>query len=149
MVALAMETYAKKLGEDPELWYQAGLLHDSDWEEFPNEHPNYALQNWLTDYPLELQDAVAAHAPARTGRQPQTAIERYIFACDELSGFLHAYSLMRPDGFQGMKANKVLKKFNDRSFAANVSREDMLKGFELIETEPADHISFLIQVFSN
>src|SRR5688572_409135 len=132
MVADAMETYATKLGEDAELWYQTALLHDLDWEEFPDEHPNLAVREWLTDYPEELRNAILAHGPDRTGREPETTMERYLFACDELSGFLHAYSLMRPEGFQGMKANKVQKKLQDRSFAANVNRDDVEKGFTLI-----------------
>lgn len=147
MVAAAMEAYASKLGEDADLWYQTALLHDLDWEEFPDEHPNLAVREWLTDYPEELRSAILAHGPDRTGREPETTMERYLYACDELSGFLHAYSLMRPEGFRGMKANKVLKKLQDRSFAANVNRADVEKGFTLIEVDPAEHIQFLIQVF--
>jgi putative nucleotidyltransferase with HDIG domain len=148
MVASAMEAYAKELGEDAELWYQAGLLHDLDWEQFPDEHPNKAITEILTDYPQEMLDAIAAHAPDRTGKQAETIIEKYLFACDELSGFLHAYSLMRPEGFSGMSASKANKKLGDKSFAANVSRDDIQQGFELIGKEPAEHIGFLIEVFS-
>ena len=147
MVAEAMAAYAKKLGENEELWYQAGLLHDLDWEAYPDEHPNKAVDEILTDYPDELKQAILAHAPGRTGKEPETLIEKYLFACDELSGFLHAYALMRPNGFSGMKASKVKKKLKDKAFAANVSREDINKGFELIKVEPTEHIQFLIEVF--
>lgn len=147
MVATAMEAYAQVLGEDSELWYQTGLLHDLDWEEFPNEHPNKAIAEWLGDYPQELKDAIAAHAPGRTGKQPETALERYIFACDELSGFMHAVSLMRPEGFNGMAPKSIKKKLKDKSFAANVSREDIEQGFALIGKSPDEHIQFLIGVF--
>ena len=147
MVAKAMQAYAQKLGEDEELWYQAGLLHDLDWETYPDEHPNKAVNEILKDYPDELKAAILAHAPGRTGKEPETLIERYLFACDELSGFLHAYALMRPNGFEGMKASKVKKKLKDKAFAANVSRDDINKGFELIGEEPAEHIQFLIEVF--
>lgn len=147
MVARAMEAYANKLGEDAELWYATGLLHDLDWEEYPNEHPNKAIAEWLSVYPDELRQAVAAHAPGRTGQQPVSTQDKYLFACDELSGFLHAYSLMRPEGFAGMKASSVNKKLKDKSFAANVSRDDIYQGFELIGIEPAEHIAFLIGVF--
>jgi len=149
MVAAAMEAYADKLGEDQELWYQTGLLHDLDWEEYPDEHPHRAVNEFLTDYPETLRNAVLAHGPERTGREPETPIERYLFACDELSGFLHAYALMRPERFEGMKASKVRKRLKDKSFAANVSREDIEKGFGLIQQEPSEHIQFLIGVFSN
>ncbi len=147
MVAKAMQAYAQKLGEDEELWYQAGLLHDLDWEAYPDEHPNKAVNEILKDYPNELKAAILTHAPGRTGKEPETLIERYLFACDELSGFLHAYALMRPNGFEGMKASKVKKKLKDKAFAANVSRDDINKGFELIEVEPTEHIQFLIETF--
>jgi len=147
MVAQAMEAYAKKLGENTELWYQAGLLHDLDWEMFPDEHPNRAITELLTLYPQELKDAIAAHAPERTGTEPETAIERFLFACDELSGIMHAVSLMRPHGFSDMEAKSVTKKLKDKSFAANVSREDISRGLELIGKTADEHIGFLIEVF--
>lgn len=147
MVATAMEAYAKELGEDQELWYQAGLLHDLDWEKYPDEHPNKAIQEILTDYSQELRDAIAAHAPDRTGKHPQTTIEKYLFACDELSGLMHAASLMRPTGFSDMQPKSIKKKLKDKGFAANVSREDINLGFELIGKTPDEHIGFLITVF--
>ena len=149
MVAQAMEAYAKALGEDIDLWYSAGLLHDLDWEKYPDEHPLKAIKDLLNDYPSELVSAVAAHAPFRTGKEPETTLEKYLFACDELSGLMHAVSLMRPNGFSDMKLKSVKKKIKDKSFAANVSREDIAKGFTLIEKEPAEHIEFLINVFKN
>ncbi len=147
MVARAMEAYAKELGEDAELWYQAGLLHDLDWEMYPDEHPNKAISEILKDYPQTLKNAIAAHAPDRTGKQPETVIEKYLFACDELSGIMHAVSLMRPNGFSDMEVKSVKKKLKDKSFAANVSRDDISQGFELIGKTPEDHIGFLISVF--
>lgn len=148
MVAKAMAAYAKKLDQDEELWYQAGLLHDLDWEKYPDEHPNKAIHEILSEYPQELLDAIAAHAPDRTGKQPETMIERYLFACDEISGFMHAVSLMRPGGFAGMKVKSITKKLKDASFAAAVPRADIQQGAKLIETELSDHIQFLIGVFS-
>jgi putative nucleotidyltransferase with HDIG domain len=147
MVANAMDAYAQKLGEDEELWYQTGLLHDLDWEMYPDEHPNKAIKDILKDYPDELLQAIAAHAPGRTGIEPTSKLDKYLYACDELSGFLNAYSLMRPTGFEGMKYKSVKKKLKDKAFAANVDRSDIQKGFELIGTEPAEHVSFLIEVF--
>lgn len=148
MVAQAMEAYAKELGEDQELWYQTGLLHDLDWEMYPDEHPNNAVNEILTDYPEALKQAILAHAPGRTGKHPETTMERYLFACDELSGFLHAVSLMRPTGFEGMEVKSVKKKLKDKGFARNVSREDIAEGFTLIGKTPDEHIAFLIEVFS-
>ncbi len=148
MVAQAMEAYGKVLNQDTELWYQTGLLHDLDWEQFPNEHPNRSINELLLNYPAEMLQAIAAHAPSRTGKHPESLLDKYLFACDELSGFLHAYSLMRPEGFTGMKTSSVLKKLKDKSFAANVNREDIQLGFQLIGKEPSEHVEFLIGVFS-
>lgn len=149
MVADAMAAYAKKLGENEEIWYAAGLLHDLDWEAYPDEHPNYAVAHWLDNYPEELKNAILTHAPHRTGKKPQTLLEKYLFACDEISGLMHAVSLMRPNGFADMKYKSVKKKLKDKSFAANVSREDINDGFKLIEKTPQEHIEFLIQVFKS
>lgn len=147
MVAQALEAYAQQLGEDTELWYQTGLLHDLDWEMSPDEHPNKAVNEILNSYPEAMIQAIKAHAPDRTGVEPTTTLDRYLFACDELSGFMHAVSLMRPSGFEGMKPKSVKKKLKNVKFAANVSREDIQKGFELIGKDPDEHIGFLISVF--
>ena len=147
MVAQAMEAYAKKLGENEELWYQAGLLHDIDWEEFPDQHPNKAVNEWLAEYPQQLKDAILAHAPERTGKKAETPIEAYLFACDERSGLMHAISLMRPNGFSDMEVKSVKKKLKDKGFAANVSREDINRGVELVGISLDEHINFLIEVF--
>lgn len=147
MVATAMEAYAKKLGEDEELWYQTGLLHDLDWEKYPDEHPQHAIDHWLKEYPSALQNAILAHAPHRTGIEPTTKLAKYLYACDELSGLMNAYALMRPTDFEGMKASKVNKKMKDKSFAAGVNREDIKKGFTMIEEDASEHINFLVEVF--
>ena len=152
MVAKAMENYAISLGKDEvdiEKWWTAGLLHDLDWEKYPNEHPNKAVNGILPkyDYPDDVLDAIKTHAPERTKVQPNTEIERYLFACDELSGFMQAVSLMRPTGFKGMKVKSVTKKLKTLKFAESVPREDINKGAELINKELSEHILFLITVF--
>lgn len=149
MVANALEAYAQQLGEDAELWYQAGLLHDLDWEAYSTEHPFKAVNELLTEYPEALKQAILAHGPQITGKQPETPIERYLFACDELSGLMHAVSILRPNGFADMQVKSVKKKLKDKGFAANVSREDIQHGSELIATPLEDHIAFLITVFTN
>jgi len=152
MVAAAMEGYARKLDkrrEEIEAWWTAGLLHDLDWEKYPDEHPAKAVEEILPKegYPQQVINAVKAHAPERTGREPEAEMERYLFACDELSGFMNAVSLVRPNGFADMKVRSVTKKLKDSSFAADVPREDIRKGAELIDTELNDHIAFLIKIF--
>lgn len=152
MAADAMEAYANELGKpDKEIenWWTAGLLHDLDWEKFPDEHPNRAVTKILPPmgYPAEVISAIKAHAPERTGKKPESEIERYLFACDEISGFMNAVALMRPNGFSDMKVKSVKKKLKDKRFAANVSRDDIQKGADLINQELSDHILFLIEVF--
>lgn len=147
MVAAALEAYAKVLGEDAELWYQTGLLHDLDWEMFPDEHPNKAVAEFLSEYPAELRQAILAHAPERTNTVAETLLDRYLFACDELSGLMHAASLMRPTRFTDMEVKSIKKKLKDKSFAANVSREDIENGMSMIGKNPDEHIAFLIKVF--
>lgn len=149
MVAVAMEAYAKFLGEDVELWYATGLLHDLDWEKYPDEHPMKAVAEFFGEYPEEMKQAIRAHAPGRTGAKAESLLDKYLFACDELSGLMNAVSLMRPNGFADMQSKSVKKKIKDKSFAANVSREDITLGFELIGKTPDEHIEFLIRVFSN
>lgn len=153
MVAKAMESYAMSMNlSDSEIeeWWAAGLLHDLDWEMYPDEHPNKAVDEILPPlgYPQSVIDAIKAHGPDRTGKEPETLIERYLFACDELSGFINAVSLVRPTKFEGMEAKSVIKRLKDKAFAANVSREDIKKGAELIQKDLNDHVSFLITVFN-
>ena len=152
MVAVAMEAYAKELDlpdDDIEKWWTAGLVHDLDWEKYPDEHPNKAVNEILPEkgYPEDIIEAVKTHAPERTGKKPEADLDRYLFACDELSGFMYAVSLMRPNGFQDMKPKSVTKKLKDKRFAENVSREDIKEGAKMINKELRDHIMFLINVF--
>lgn len=154
MVATAMEGYARKLEKSQEsvdTWWTAGLLHDLDWEKYPDEHPAKAVNDILPEqgYEDEIIGAVEAHAPDRTGREPASEIERYLFACDEISGFMNAVSLMRPNGFSDMKVKSVTKKLKDKKFAENVPREDVRKGAELIELELRDHIQNMITFFKD
>jgi len=152
MVARAMEAYAKVLKKSDEEcteWWTAGLLHDLDWEKYPDEHPDVAVENILPSkgYSPNVIDAIKAHAPERTGKEPETPIEKYLFACDELSGFMRAVSLVRPNGFSDMKVKSVKKKLKDKNFAAAVPREHIQKGAEYIGSNLNDHVAFLIQVF--
>lgn len=153
MVAGAMEAYAIDLGKslnEIEEWWVSGLLHDLDWEKFPDEHPNKAVNEILPQlgYSKEVLDSISAHAPERTGNEPESEMERYLFACDEISGFMKAVSILRPTGFEGMKVKSVTKKLKTLNFAANVPRGDIEKGARLIEKPLNEHIQFLINVFS-
>ena len=142
--------YAKQYGEHEDLWYTTGLLHDLDYDKYPDAHPNESLK-WFADwgYPTELIDAVSAHAfgSQRTNTPPKTKLDYCLIACDELSGLLYAYSLMRPEGFVGMKPKSVKKKFKDKSFAAKIDRAEIMLGVDGMELDLGDHMSTLIAVF--
>ena len=144
-VEAAMRHYARLHGEDEECWGLAGLLHDLDWERYPDEHPRRALAH-LRDlgYPPEVLGAIESHAPDRTGRIPDTLMERTLFACDELSGLVFACCLVRPNGIDDLKPKSVTKKLRDRAFAAGVNRDDVAHGLELVGLERSEHIQHVI-----
>lgn len=158
MVALAMEAWAKKLNLDIELWYITGLLHDLDYFEFPEEHPKKSLE-WFREwgYPEELIIAVSEHAFMRTGVEVKSLLGSALIACDELSGFIYAYSLMRPQKYEGMDAAGVKKRLKDKAFAAKIDRSDIELGItkfaehlgKNVEEFKTEHINLLIEVFKN
>jgi len=148
MVAKAMEAYADKFGEDKELWWTTGLLHDLDYYQYPDEHPKKSLE-WFKEwnFPPELIHAVEAHAFRRTGVQPDSKLAAALIACDEMCGLLYAYSLMRPTSFIGMEAKSVKKKFKDKAFAAKIDRDDINYGIEKLGVEFEEHVKLLLLVF--
>ena len=150
MVASAMEMYAKEYHQNTDLWYITGLLHDLDYDKFPDEHPNESL-HWFKElgFPQILIDAISAHAFSsnRTSTPPKTQLDFALIACDELSGLLYAYRLMRPTGFEGMEAKSVMKQFKDKAFAAKIDREEIMVGVEGLGIEIKDHVQKLIEVF--
>ena len=149
MVAEVLGAYAKKLGEDEDLWYITGLLHDLDYCEFPQEHPRRELA-WFEEwnYPPELIHAVSAHARSIIGVEPNSLLACAILAVDELSGFLYAYSLMRPEGFVGMELSSVKKKFKDKAFARKIDRVEVTYGVEKMGLPFEELAGFMIGVFS-
>jgi putative nucleotidyltransferase with HDIG domain len=145
-VESAMRWYARQGGEDEELWGCTGLLHDFDWEIHPTleEHPSKGAQ-LLRDagWPEVVVHAIQSHAP-HTGVPRETAMERTLFACDELAGFVVAVARMRPEGFAGMSPKSVTKKLKTASFAAGVSREDVRVGAQELGIELNEHIANVI-----
>lgn len=144
-VEAVMRHYARELGRDEDLWGMAGLLHDLDWEKYPEEHPLKAVAH-LRDrgYPEEVLHAILAHRANFTGVEPETELDRYLVACDELSGLVYASCLVRPNGIDDLKPKSVTKKLKDKSFAAGVSRDEVRHGLELIGRERAEHIQHVI-----
>jgi len=107
-------------------WEMAGLLHDADWDQWPEEHCNKIIEELEhRNVDPEIIHAIASHGPSYFGVEPVTKMDKMLFAFDELSGFVHAYSLMRPGGYEGMELKGVQKRLKDKTFAANVSRDDI------------------------
>jgi len=154
--ALAVEAcvraYARKLGEDEGLWEMTGLLHDFDYEKWPNdahhpteEHP-YAGTLILRErgYPEEMIHAILGHANY-SGVERVSPLDRALFACDELSGFLTACALVKPSkSIHEVEASSVKKKLKDKAFARGVSRDDVYKGAEELGVPLEEHIAFCI-----
>jgi putative nucleotidyltransferase with HDIG domain len=147
-VEAAMRAYARRGGEEEELWGITGLLHDLDYEEHPNaeEHP-WAGVKILEEagYPPEMIQAVLAHAPY-TGAKRETSLAKTLFAVDELTGFIVAVALVRPSrSIHDVKVKSVTKKFKDRSFAALVSREDIIEGAGDLDLEVSEHVGVVLE----
>lgn len=151
MVANALEMYAIKFGEDKELWYITGLLHDLDYNKYPDEHPKVSVKFFEeNEYPQELIHAVSAHAWERSGVKPDSKLANTLIATDEMSGLMYAYSLVRgADKFNGMEVKSVLKRFKELKFAAKISREEIKYGVELMGFTLHEHAANLIPVFQN
>jgi putative nucleotidyltransferase with HDIG domain len=144
--ALAVEAstrfYARLDGEDEELWGCVALLHDFDYEIHPtlDQHPQDGAAILREEgYPEEVIDAVLSHAE-HLAIPRDTPLKRTLFACDELSGFVHACGLVRPTGLDGLEPKSVRKKLKQPSFAAGVHRDEVYAGAELLGLELDDHI---------
>jgi len=146
-VEAAMRAYARKYNEDEEIWAITGILHDFDYEKYPDasDHPLKGSEI-LTEkgYSEEIRTAILGHAP-HTGVPRETRMAKALFACDELCGFIHAVAVIRPNKIEDLKAKSVKKKLKDKAFARNVSREDITDGMEQLGVEPDEHISYVIE----
>jgi putative nucleotidyltransferase with HDIG domain len=144
--ALAVEAsvgwYARHFGEDEQLWRATALLHDFDYEIHPtlDEHPQNGAPILREEgWPEEVVEGVLSHAE-HLGMPRDTPLKRTLFACDELSGFVHACGLVRPSGLDGLEPKSVRKKLKQPSFAAGVHREEVYAGAELLGLELDEHI---------
>jgi putative nucleotidyltransferase with HDIG domain len=150
-VECAVRAYAEKFGEDKETWATAALLHDFDYEMYPDPvapdgHPykgNQILQE--KGYSDEIRKAIMSHADY-TGVKRETLLEKTLFACDELCGFITAVSYVRPSkSVKEVEVKSVRKKMKDKAFAAKVKREDIILGAQELQVELDEHIAFVIQ----
>ena len=142
-----MVAYARRYGEDEELWAATAILHDLDYEKHPDletGHPRIALELFRElDYPPELIDAVAGHADF-LGVPRETRLAKALYAVDELSGFVAACALVRPTGIEGMTPKSVKKKLKQPSFAAAVNRDDIHRGAEELGEDFDEHLRVVI-----
>lgn len=144
-VSLVMEAYARKFEEDEEEWAVTGLLHDADYESYPDQHPNIIVKRLKELSELKIAHAISAHYTK--WEVPYTnRLDKALLACDELTGFIVACSQVRPQGLDGMKAKSVLKKLKQKSFAAKVERDEIHQGVAMLEIDLSEHINFIISV---
>lgn len=126
-------------------WEMAGLLHDADWDQWPEQHCKKIIEELENrEVDPEIIRAIASHGPLHFGVEPETKMDKMLYAFDELSGLIHAYSLMRPEGYTGMELKGVKKRLKDKSFAANVSREDITDACTRAAIELDELIQFII-----
>jgi len=148
-VAAVMKTWALKKEncsvDEANKWWLAGLLHDADWEKFPNDHCRIIVEELeKRQIDPDIIHCIASHGPRHFGVEPETTMDKMIYAFDELSGFIHAAALIRPTRYEGMDVKSVLKKLKTPSFAAQVSREDISDAISRIDIPLEELIDFII-----
>ena len=147
-VEACMRAYARKFGEDEEKWGITGLLHDFDYEKYPTpqEHPfvgNKVLEE--RGYPEDLRRAILSHADY-SGVKRETNMEKALYACDELAGFITATALVKPGkSLDEVEAKSVRKKMKDKAFARSVNRDDIINGAADMRLDLEEHIAFCIE----
>ena len=126
-------------------WELAGLLHDADWEKYPNDHCRVIVEELeKRNIDPDVIHCIASHGPKVFGVEPVSQMDKMIYAIDELSGLIHAYSLLRPEGYEGMEVKGVKKRLKEKAFAAQVSREDITDALSRIEVPLEELIQFII-----
>ena len=144
-VELVMQAYADKWGEDPEKWATTGLLHDADYEKYPDQHPDIIVKLLEEKGESEIAYAISSHY-TKWGNPQRSLMDKALLACDELTGFVVACCQVRPDGIETLTPKSVRKKLKQKSFAAKVEREEIHAGTELLEIDLTEHIQFIIEV---
>jgi putative nucleotidyltransferase with HDIG domain len=153
-VEVAMRFYARKYGQDEELWAITGLLHDCDYEEFPDLHQHTQVSaQWLRDggYDDRIIYAILAHNDLNQAKHPRSdLLSKALYACDEITGMVTATALVRPNkSILGLEVSSVRKKMKSKGFAAGVNREDVLQGAAELGVDLDEHIAFVIQAMSS
>ncbi|HZR39170.1 MAG TPA: HDIG domain-containing protein [Ktedonobacteraceae bacterium] len=153
-VEAAMRFYARKYEQDEELWGMTGLLHDADYEEYPDLHEHtHVLAGWLRDggYDERIIYAILAHNDLNKDTHPRNdLLSKALYACDEVTGMVTATALVRPNkSIIGLEVSSVRKKMKTKGFAAGVNREDLFKGAEELGVDLNEHIAFVIEAMSS
>jgi putative nucleotidyltransferase with HDIG domain len=146
-VEAAVRGYARRSGEDEELWGVTALLHDFDYEIHPtlDKHPQDGAPILRDEgYPEEIIEAILSHAE-HLSLPRDTPLKKTLFACDELAGFIHACGLVRPTGLDGLEPKSVKKKLKQPSFAAGVHRDEVYAGAELLGIDLDEHIANVVE----
>lgn len=144
-----MKSWAEEIEDlNPEQvwkWQMAGLLHDADWDQWPDQHCKKIIE-YLEEKNVcpEVLRAIASHGHVHFGVIPESRMDHMLYAFDELSGLIHAYSLMRPNGYEGMELKGALKRIKEKTFAANVSREDIQDACQRAGLELNNLVQFII-----
>jgi predicted hydrolase (HD superfamily) len=126
-------------------WELAGLLHDADWEKYPDDHCRIIIEELeKRNIDPEVIHCIASHGPGYFGVEPKNSMDKMIYAFDELSGFIHAAALIRPTRYEGLEVKSVLKRLKSPAFAAQVSREDINDAISRINTSLEEIIQFII-----
>ena len=148
-VAANMKAWAiEKEGADDQTalkWELAGLLHDADWEKYPDNHCRIIIEELESrNIDPDVIHCIASHGPSVFGVQPENNMDKMIYAMDELSGFIHAAALIRPTLYEGLEVKSVMKRLKTPSFAAQVSREDITDALSRIDVSLEELIHFII-----
>lgn len=126
-------------------WEMAGLLHDADWDQWPDQHCRRIIEELESrNIDPAILHAIASHGPNHFGVEPVSKMDKMLYAIDELSGLIHAYALMRPGGYEGIELKGVKKRLKEKSFAANVSREEIADACERAGFTVEEMIAFII-----
>lgn len=149
-VAGVMKVWAlEKEGADEQTalkWELAGLLHDADWEKYPDDHCRIIIEELeKRNIDPEIIHCIASHGPRYFGVEPQNSMDKMIYVFDELSGFIHAAALIRPTRYDGMDVKSILKKLKTPSFAAQVNRDDITDAISRIDLPIEEIIEFIIE----
>lgn len=144
-IELVMEAYAEKLGEDKDKWAITGLLHDADYEAYPDQHPNVIVEKLRGMNENDIAHAISAHY-TKWNVPYNSPLDKFLLATDELTGFIVACAQVRPEGISSLETRSVVKKLKDKGFAAKVERDEVYKGTEMTGIPLDEHISFIIDV---